>query len=80
MLTDEEVYRRLDAMLPPGVERWGAQANFEAGEPECAITALMDAAFVAGGLPVEALRLIRSNYDGGPVIEILEALVALEDR
>ncbi|AEX45162.1 hypothetical protein CDHC01_2111 [Corynebacterium diphtheriae HC01] len=75
MLSSKEVYARLDAILPSSVDREDAESNLNAGEIEYAITALLDDAYTSVGLSDAVVSLIRENYDDGPVIDMLDALL-----
>lgn len=75
MLSSKEVYARLDAILPSSVDREDAESNLNAGEIEYAITALLDDAYTSVGLSDAVISLIRENYDDGPVIDMLDALL-----
>lgn len=69
-----EVYRHLDAMLPAVVDREMPEDALKAGVVESAIIDLLDAAVGANCLSDEVKAFIRSEYDGGPVLEMLEDL------
>ncbi|WP_241008791.1 hypothetical protein [Corynebacterium diphtheriae] len=75
LLSSKEVYARLDAILPSSVDREDAESNLNAGEIEYAITALLDDAYTSVGLSDAVVSLIRDNYDDGPVIDMLDALL-----
>lgn len=75
MLSSKEVYARLDAILPSSVDREDAESNLNAGEIEYTITALLDDAYTSVGLSDAVISLIRENYDDGPVIDMLDALL-----
>ncbi|UJM21695.1 hypothetical protein FE377_10415 [Corynebacterium diphtheriae] len=74
-MSSKEVYARLDAILPSSVDREDAESNLNAGEIEYAITALLDDAYKSVGLSDAVVSLIRENYDDGPVIDMLDALL-----
>ncbi|CAB0525817.1 hypothetical protein [Corynebacterium diphtheriae] len=74
-MSSKEVYARLDAILPSSVDREDAESNLNAGEIEYAITALLDDAYTSVGLSDAVVSLIRENYDDGPVIDMLDALL-----
>lgn len=77
-MDDYEIYHELDRMLPAHVYRGSGEEDMEAGEPECAIMALLDAAYLAGCLTEDIIALIRKQFDGGDVIFALDGLLMLE--
>lgn len=80
MDNDYEVYETLSKMLDKHVAREEAENSVAAGEPESAISDLLDAAYSVGALSQDVVDYIESVYTGGPVIEMLAALRMLEEQ
>lgn len=80
MIQDKEVYERLDSMLPGKVPRWLSESAIDAGEPESAISDLLDAAYSVGALSQDVIDYIESVYTDGPVIDMLEALQMIDEQ
>ncbi|AKK11695.1 hypothetical protein [Corynebacterium uterequi] len=80
MLDDDEIFLRMKSLAHPSVDIAGALSNFDAGEPEHATAFLLDDAYLVGKLTPEMIALAESNYDSGPVIEMLEALRMLDEQ
>ncbi|MCQ9353447.1 hypothetical protein NQ015_07705 [Corynebacterium sp. 153RC1] len=78
MQDDVNVYKSLDLMLPAQVPRELSESALRAGEPESAISGLLDEAFGVGALTQEVIDFVESVYSDGPVIEMLEALKQLQ--
>lgn len=74
MLSDSEIYCKMCNIVDSSVDLTGANANFEAGEPEFAITSLLEAAFEAGKLTAKLIDTANQYYSSGPVPEMLNAL------
>ena len=76
---DYDAYARLDAMLPGAVDRELAEISLSAGEPEFAVAALLEDAYIAGFLTDMVVAFVRDEYGGVPALEMLEALLMLQE-
>ena len=80
-MDEYEIYRELDRMLPAHVYRKLGEADVAAGEPEFGITALLDAASVAGCLTDEIIQFMREQFDDDSlVIQFVEDLLEIRER
>ncbi|AKE41054.1 hypothetical protein ACFLIN_07955 [Corynebacterium kutscheri] len=76
MLTDLEIYRRVDAMIPVEVDRDDAEHELLHCEYEDAIADLLTEAFLSGKLPQNAIDFVSSEYKHGTVAITLEYIAA----
>ncbi|MGZ7496265.1 hypothetical protein ACXM2N_04100 [Corynebacterium sp. ZY180755] len=67
-------FDQLDALIPDTVPREAAMDSLSAGEVDGAITALMEDAFSAGELPVEAFEIAYGAQLDTPFLLIIDAL------
>lgn len=75
MLTDEDVYYRLSAMLPESLDKDFALGELEDGEPEGAIIFLLCDAKEEGVLTPDVLDFVDSEFpSGNQVRETSESL------
>lgn len=75
MLTDREIYNKLDAMLPSEVDREGGEHELFHCEYESAIACLLIAAANANQLTDEIISFAGSEYPHGVVALTLGSLV-----
>ncbi|MFI5505197.1 Uncharacterised protein [Corynebacterium kutscheri] len=75
MLTDYEIYKRVDAMLPAEVDRELSETAISCGEPESAIATLISFASEDGLLTDKVIELLSSEYEHGVVALTLGAIV-----
>jgi len=80
MIDDFEVYQCVSELLSDSVDREGAELSVESGEPESAISGLLDEAYTSDALSQEVIDYVQSIYTDGPVIEMLDALRMFENQ
>lgn len=68
MNTDEEVYVALDRMLPEKIDRESARISVKAGEAECGITDLLEAASLNNALSADVIALAENEYPEGTYV------------
>lgn len=74
MLDDYEFYEQVAAMLDPSVDKSMSAGDVAGGEPESAVSTLLDEAYCEGKLTPEIVSLVERRYTSGPVAEMLVAL------
>lgn len=68
-------YEELSHRLPPSIDREGCESCVNAGEPEFAITELLELAFVDGSLTFEILKDVEEKmFDSPSVLRMVNAL------
>lgn len=75
-MTVELVFKNLDRLLPPNVDREAAGSAFRAGETEGAVAALLEDAFEAGELSQTAVDLVVSADLAPPHSYLVDAIVS----